>query len=180
MTKQKYQVIKPGEGKASGLFMFTFAHYLVFHNKPGSHYQPIYTISPLLHCQLNKGKGFLRSCLTDLSLICTVAPQSSVAGANKPQSTRQDKYIERPQHCCWSTAESLAGEAGGLTEWDGPECGSLEAIEVTIGVRGPLWPELNGKLLHTAAHCFNHKEKAFFYLVKIICTFLPDIFFFYC
>lgn len=77
--------------------MLIFSHYLVFHNKPRSHFKLIYTISPPQHCQLNKAKGFLRSCLTDLSLICTPALQSPIAGANKPPTTRQDKCTN--YHC---------------------------------------------------------------------------------
>lgn len=77
--------------------MLIFSHYLVFNNKPRSHYQLIYTISLPQHRQLNKAKGFLRSRLTDLSLICSTVPQSSIAGANKPPSTRQDKYTD---YCC--------------------------------------------------------------------------------
>lgn len=74
--------------------MFIFSHYLVFHNKPGSHYQLIYAISLPQHCQLKEAKGFLRSRLTDLSLICTTASQSSTARANKPPTTRPHKYSD--------------------------------------------------------------------------------------
>lgn len=74
--------------------MFIFSHYLVFHNTPRSHYQLIYTISPPQHCQLNKAKGFLRSRLTDLSLICTTAPPSPITRANKPPTTRPDKCTD--------------------------------------------------------------------------------------
>lgn len=110
--------------------MFIFSHYVVFHNKPRSHYQPIYTISRPQRCQLNKAKGFLRSRLTDLSLICTTALQSPIAGANKPPTTRPDKctdyhrIVVRPQHgaCCvggWRANRTSQIKAGVA---DGSEC----------------------------------------------------------
>lgn len=115
--------------------MFIFSHYLVFHNKPRSHYHLIYTISPPQHCQLNKAKGFLRSRLTDLSLICTTAPQSPIAGANKPPTTRPDKctdyhcIVVRAQHrvCCVGGWRANRMSRIKARVADGSECGSLEA-----------------------------------------------------
>lgn len=119
------------EENARSSLVFIFSHYLVFHNKPRSHYQLIYAISPPQHCQLNKAKGFLRSCLTDLSLICTTAPQSPMAGANKPPTTRPAKctdyqgIVVRAQHgvCCvggWRsnrTSQIKARVADGSWMW---------------------------------------------------------------
>lgn len=115
--------------------MFIFSHYPVLHNKPRSRYQLIYIISPPQHCQLNKAKGFLRSRLTDLSLICTTAPRSPIAGANKPPTTRPDKCTD--YHCIVVRAQHRGCYVGGwrvnrmsqikVRVADKSECGSLEA-----------------------------------------------------
>lgn len=111
--------------------MFIFSHYLVFHNKPRSHYQLIYTISPPQHCQLNKAKGFLRSHLTDLSLICSTALQSPITGASKPPTTSPDKapsttaLLSQRTVCYkggWRTNRVDQIEADG-SEWVGLEAG---------------------------------------------------------
>lgn len=69
-------------------FMVILSHYFLFHDKPRSHYQIIYTISLPWHNQLKGAKGFLRSRLTDLPLICATAPQSLITRASEPLATK--------------------------------------------------------------------------------------------
>lgn len=93
-------------------FMVIFSHYFLIHNEPRSHYRLIYTISlPQLH-QLNKAKGFfLRSRLTDLPLICTLAPRSPVRSRRRASS---EKYTD--QSCIVAGEQSAVWEAGERTE----------------------------------------------------------------
>lgn len=114
-------------------FMVMFSHYFLFHNKPRSHYRLIYTISLPQHHQLNGAKGFLRSRLTDLPLICTMAPRSPISGTSKLPTTRRRQMYRPRLHCCRSAVCCVGGWRAnrankikaGVAERS--ECGSLEA-----------------------------------------------------
>lgn len=114
-------------------FMVIFSNYFLFHNKPRSHYRLIYTISLPQLRQLKGAKGFLRSRLTDLPLICTMAPRSPVSGTSKPPTTRLRQMYRPRLHCCRSAVCCVGGWRAnraskiktGVAERS--ECGSLEA-----------------------------------------------------
>lgn len=110
--------------------MVILSHYFLIHNKPRSHYRLIYTISLPRLRQLNGAEGFLRSRLTDLPLICTMAPRPPIGGTSKPPTTRAQTNVPTAAALLWECrllCGRLESERSEQDKGGRSECGSLEA-----------------------------------------------------